>query len=121
MSEAPDRPSGNTAPPRFHASRREPTLGDVETQEGPLNQGGLLSLSSISPTASVPPLPESFAADSARSEESGGLPQRPTRRQVIKPDHVPRLDFSKLKDAMDEDDEEDEIEGEGYEDEELDE
>merc|ERR1740117_1962049 len=104
-------------PPRFHPGCREPT---IETQEGPLNQGGLLSLSSISPTASVPPLPDSFAAESARSEDSGSLPQRPTRRGGPKPDNIPQLDFSRLKDTMEED-EEDEMDDEGYDDEDLDE
>lgn len=114
--------------PSFHASRREPGLGEnsEERQEGPLNQGGLLSLSSISPTASVPPLPESFAVDSARSADSGQLPQRPTRLVIGKPSNVPCLDFSKLKDQLEEDDDEEEFEGEGqqeegYEDEDLDE
>lgn len=117
------RPSSQ--PPRFNAYSREPKLGEAEQHEGggPLNQGGLLSLSSISPTASVPPLPESFAADSARSSDSlPGLPQRPTRGMVRKPDYVPSLDFSKLKDALEEDEEDEEdMDGEGLEDEDMDE
>lgn len=100
--------AANGGVPKFHANRREPTLGDTDGQDGPLNQGGLLSLSSISPTASVPPLPESFNAESARSTDSGMLPQRPPRRQVVKPAHVPQLDLSKLKDQLDDEDEEEE-------------
>merc|ERR1711972_1245623 len=110
-AEAPKRASSNGAP-RFHASRREPGLGDAEGQEGLLNQGGLLSISSISPQTSVPPLPGDGAGESARSTDSGMLPQRPTRRHVVKPDNVPRLDFSRLKDQMEEEEEE-EMEAEG--------
>lgn len=112
--------------PRFHPGLREPSLAEAYGQEGPLNQGGLLSLSSISPTASVPPLPESFAAESARSEDSGMLPQRPPRGESVKPVQVPRLDFSKLKDQLEDEEDEEETPGEvqyesRYTDEELDE
>lgn len=115
--------------PSFHASRREPGLGENSEggQEGPLNQGGLLSLSSISPTAGAlsPPPPESFAVESARSADSGQLPQRP-RLEMFKPSNVPCLDFSKLKDQLEDDEDEEEFEGEGqeeegFEDEDLDE
>jgi len=111
-----DKRASSNGAPRFHAMRREPMLGEgiSDGQEGPLNQGGLLSLSSISPTASVPPLPESFAAESARSTDSGQLPQRPTRRHISKPDHVPTLDFSKLKDQLEDEDDEDDMPGEGH-------
>jgi len=106
---------GLEQPPRFHSSHREPTLGESLRSEGglegTLNQGGLLSMSSISPTASVPPLPDSFAVDSARSADSGMLPQKPTRCPVQKPSHVPGLDFSKLKQLEDEE-EDDDMEGE---------
>merc|ERR1719199_1882343 len=77
-------------------------------------------------SSSVPPLPESFAAESARSTDSGTLPQRPARRRVEKPAQVPRLDFSKLKDQLEDDEDEDDMDGEGhdddnYEDDDLDE
>jgi hypothetical protein len=111
-AEAPKRASSNGAP-RFHASRREPGLGEAEAQEGLLNQGGLLSISSISPQTSVPPLPCDGGSESVRSTDSGMLPQRPTRRHVVKPDNVPRLDFSRLKDEMEEEEEEEEMEAEG--------
>lgn len=107
----------------FHPSRREPTLSEMEAQEGVLNQGGLLSLSSISPQNSQPPPAESMdqghgavsGAESARSTDSGMLPQRPTRRQFVKPARVPSLDFSRLKIQLD--DEEDEEDDGQYEDE----
>lgn len=104
----------------FHPSRREPTLSELEAQEGALNQGGLLSLSSISPQTSQPPPAESMdqghgaasGTETARSTDSGMLPQRPTRRHVVKPAHVPALDFSRLKIQLDDEDEEEEDEGE---------
>jgi hypothetical protein len=113
-ADAAKRALSNGAP-RFHASRREPTLDDPEVQHGLLNQGGLLSISSISPQTSVPPLPGEAGGDSSvRSTDSGMLPQRPTRRHVVKPDNVPRLDFSRLKDNLeDEEEEEEEMELEG--------
>merc|ERR1740130_1675492 len=123
IAEAQKMMSSSGGVPRFHAAAREPNLGEYG-QEGPLNQGGLLSLSSISPTASVPPLPESFAQESARSEDSGQLPQRP-RTRLPKPSNVPQLDFARLKDAMEEDEEEEGSEGEegqdeqGYDDDDL--
>lgn len=102
--------------PKFNAMRREPGLpqdGDPG-QDGALNQGGLLSLSSISPQASANPGVESmeYDADTARSTDSGMLPQRPERRNIMKPAHVPRLDLSLLK-QNEEEEEEDEEEGEG--------
>lgn len=104
----------------FHPSRREPTLSELEAQEGALNQGGLLSLSSISPQTSQPPPAESMdqghgavsGTETARSTDSGMLPQRPTRRHVVKPAHVPALDFSRLKIQLDDEEEEEEDEGE---------
>lgn len=113
----------NNGAPRFAAMQREPHLGDADAQEGLLNQGGLLSMSSISPQTSLPPFPDSLGvsgADSARSTDSGMLPQRPTRRHVTKPDHVPKLDFSRLKNALEEEEEEeDEEEDAGLENEDL--
>eukprot|EP00927_Polykrikos_kofoidii_P036888 TRINITY_DN3109_c0_g2_i1.p1 TRINITY_DN3109_c0_g2~~TRINITY_DN3109_c0_g2_i1.p1 ORF type:complete len:970 (-),score=180.60 TRINITY_DN3109_c0_g2_i1:28-2784(-) len=98
----------------FHALRREPSLevpeGEVNTShDAPGNQGGLLSLSSISPQTSPPPPVDSMqnsCQDSARSTDSGMLPQRPTRRIIIKPDHVPTLDFSRLHIGPEEEEEE---------------
>jgi hypothetical protein len=111
----------------FHPSRREPGLADLlgAADGGPLNQGGLLSISSISAQNSAPPHPESLdmgvgvsCTDSARSTDSGMLPQRPTRRQVMKPDRVPSLDFSRLKpEQVEEADEEEDEEEEEMEDE----
>jgi len=99
----------------FHASRREPTgtEGDgAGCQEGLLNQGGLLSLSSISPqTSPPPPQPDPLAGnESSRSTDSGMLPQRPTRRIVVKPENVPALDFSRLRQHVEEDEQEEEYE-----------
>jgi hypothetical protein len=111
--------SANGGVPRFHASRREPTLGEPEPQEGPLNQGGLLSISSISPQTSVPPFPMETGqeyTDSARSTDSGMLPQRPPMFGRERPQHVPRLDFSRLKEQMEEDEEDDDMEAEGQDD-----
>jgi len=76
-----------------------------------LNQGGLLSLSSISPQTSGNPAPDAMecmlgVCESARSTDSGMLPQRPTRRHVLKPPHVPALDFSRLQQQPEEDEEE---------------
>mmetsp|Transcript_117435 Transcript_117435/g.216217 ORF Transcript_117435/g.216217 Transcript_117435/m.216217 type:complete len:639 (-) Transcript_117435:109-2025(-) len=109
------RAASNGAP-RFAAMQREPHIGDMDAQEGLLNQGGLLSMSSISPQTSLPPFPDSSlgvsGAESARSTDSGMLPQRPTRRHVTKPESVPKLDFSRLKNALEEEDEEEDEEGE---------
>lgn len=98
----------------FHANRREPTgPPDPEgIQEGALNQGGLLSMSSISPQTSAPQ-PESLecmGGISERSTDSGILPQRPTRR-VVRPGHVPALDLSRLNQQLEEDEEEEDEEG----------
>lgn len=99
----------------FHASRREPT--GAEFDAGPdagLNQAGLLSISSISPQTSPPPpqQPESPGAlDTGRSTDSGMLPQRPDRRQVIRPSSVPPLDLARLKQW---EEEEEEAENEAY-------
>lgn len=110
------RASSNGAP-RFAAMQREPHIGDMDGQEGLLNQGGLLSMSSISPQTSLPPFPDSSlgvsGAESARSTDSGMLPQRPTRRHVTKPEHVPKLDFSRLKNALEEEEEEEDEEEDG--------
>jgi len=99
----------------FHANRREPTgPPDLEgIQEGVLNQGGLLSMSSISPQTSAPQ-PESMecmGGISERSTDSGILPQRPTRRHVVRPGHVPALDLSRLNQQLEEDEEEEDEEG----------
>eukprot|EP00931_Biecheleriopsis_adriatica_P006323 TRINITY_DN107739_c0_g1_i1.p1 TRINITY_DN107739_c0_g1~~TRINITY_DN107739_c0_g1_i1.p1 ORF type:complete len:669 (-),score=111.55 TRINITY_DN107739_c0_g1_i1:210-2216(-) len=99
----------------FHANRREPTLSELEVQgqEVTLNQGGLLSLSSISPQNSQNPPPEAMdglgvsGTETARSTDSGMLPQRPTRRHIVKPASVPVLDFSLLKQNIDDEEEED--------------
>merc|ERR1719437_285889 len=78
-----------------------------------LNQGGLLSMSSISPQEeepqnSQPPHLESMlgasAIESARSTDSVPLPQRPDRRRVVRPDHVPSLDLARLGEEVEEDD-----------------
>lgn len=95
--------------------RREPSLeapeGEVNSShDAPVNQGGLLSLSSISPqTSPPPPVMDAGGQDSARSTDSGMLPQRPTRRIIVKPDHVPTLDFSRLRIGMEEDEQEEEL------------
>lgn len=99
----------------FHPSRREPGPGDADGHEGAhLNQGGLLSMSSISPQTSMPlvhePLDGAAAsgADTPGSEDSGRLPQRPCRRHIVTPAHVPPLDFSRLKHQLEEEEEEEE-------------
>jgi len=119
----------------FHASRREPHLGggqheaaEAMAMETTLNQGGLLSMSSISQQTSAVPLTLESALDhhvggagggggggvpdsgdeSAGSCDSGRLPQRPDRRKVIRPHHVPRLDLSRVVLQADEEEEEDE-------------
>jgi hypothetical protein len=116
----PNKMVANNSVPRFHASRREPTLGEVEAQEGPLNQGGLLSISSISPQNSMPPFPMDMmnneGGESARSTDNDMLPQRAPFFGRERPDYVPKLDFSRLKDQLEEDEEEEEMEGEGQED-----
>jgi hypothetical protein len=38
----------------------------------------------------------------ASQEDSGSLPQRPTHSKGAKPEHIPQLDFSKLKDNLEE-------------------
>lgn len=115
----PSKLIANGNVPRFHASRREPTLGEAEAQEGPLNQGGLLSISSISPQTSAPPFPGETGneyIDSARSTDNDMLPQRPPMFGRDRPDYVPRLDFSRLKEQMEEDEEEEDMEAEGQDD-----
>jgi len=106
----------------FNANRREPLGGSGEMMEGPdgqatLNQGGLLSMSSISPQTSAPIMQESAvdrtqltAVDDSGSDDSGRLPQRPDRRKVIKPPHVPRLDLNRMKQRLAEMEEEEEEE-----------
>lgn len=113
----------------FQALRREPSLQSehesqvYHTAEGQLNQGGLLSLSSISPQHSGLTPAEGLQAsglgtDSARSDDSGMLPQRPTRRAVVRPPNVPVLDLSRLQNQLEEDEEEEEegLDGEHMED-----
>lgn len=98
----------------YDASRREPTAADFEpAADVTLNQGGLLSLSTISPQTSPPPPPPQQPAspgalDTGRSTDSGMLPQRPDRRVVIRPSKVPPLDFARLKQLEEEEDEVDE-------------
>jgi len=123
--EAPAAPArGAPAAPlrTFHASRREPTQParqqEQEAVNEGLNQGGLLSLSSISPQTSGNLAPEAAECtlasnESARSDDSGMLPQRPTRRHVLKPPHVPALDLSCLQQHLEEEEEEDEGEDPG--------
>lgn len=121
--------------PGFNAMRREPpSSADLESS-GVLNQGGLLSLSSISPQPSgqytesleasraVPPV-QNDPLDDTRSDleslDSEMLPQKPTHRRCPKPKNVPSLDFTKLDDHADESDGEDGgliPDGEGYSDE----
>jgi len=105
----------------FGSMRREPGPGDLDGHEAMLNQGGLLSMSSISPQNSAPLPPDgpegTSGLESARSGDSGHLPQRPTRRHIIKPPNVPSLDFSRLNQHMDEEEEE---EGQEEEDREMD-
>merc|ERR1712232_636851 len=98
-------------PPRsFHQSRREPSLAS-DDQQPMLNHAGLLSLSSISHAQDLtsPPAPADRLAgqDSARSDDSGMLPQRPDRLQVNKPDCVPALDLSRLHERLEAEDDED--------------
>lgn len=88
---------------------------DHVQQQVLLNQGGLLSMSSISPQTSPPPpiqQAESVGGETARSVDSVQLPQRPTRRHVIRPNHVPALDFSRLNHQLDEEEEEELEQGE---------
>jgi len=49
---------------------------------------------------------KSEVSSSARSTDSGMLPQRPTRRHCPKPSDVPALDFTHLKNQMEEEEEE---------------
>ncbi|CAJ1416174.1 unnamed protein product, partial [Effrenium voratum] len=83
--------------PSFQASRREP---GVEAYDAALNQGGFFSLSSISPQSQLHPQEPDAGhghvhLHSARSDESGILPQRPDRRIVRRPASVPKLDLAK--------------------------
>merc|ERR1711879_443100 len=71
-----------------------------------LNQGGLLSVSSISAQTSPPPPPDphgNAGDESARSSDSGMLPQRPERLIVVRPTMVPSLDLSRLQMQLEED------------------
>eukprot|EP00929_Paragymnodinium_shiwhaense_P107009 TRINITY_DN72959_c0_g1_i1.p1 TRINITY_DN72959_c0_g1~~TRINITY_DN72959_c0_g1_i1.p1 ORF type:complete len:765 (-),score=167.98 TRINITY_DN72959_c0_g1_i1:296-2590(-) len=95
----PAKLAAGGAPPRsFHAGLREPSSAEPSSEQA-LNQGGLLSMSSISAMTSpqhalqASELREIAEDDSARSVDSGRLPQRPERRQVIRPSHVPALDL----------------------------
>jgi len=119
MQVPPEEPSKAAAAAHlrtFHASRREPTGApgpqEAEPAQDPaLNQGGLLSLSSISPQTSGNPAPESMecllnSCESARSVDSGMLPQRPTRRHVMKPRNVPSLDLTRLQQQLEEEQDE---------------
>jgi len=98
----------NGRQPAFQANRREP--GVSEAQEL-LNQAGLMSLSSISPQHSQLHRSAMEAMDhgSARSDDSGILPQRPERRVVMRPASVPKLDLTRLQDL---EEEEEYLEGE---------
>ncbi|CAJ1396660.1 unnamed protein product [Effrenium voratum] len=85
--------------PSFQASRREP---GVEAYDAALNQGGFFSLSSISPQSQLHPQEPDAGhghvhLHSARSDESGILPQRPDRRIVRRPASVPKLDLAKTQ------------------------
>jgi len=95
----------------FHASRGEitgaPEPQEAEPAQDPaLNHGGLVSFSTISPQTSGNPAPESMecmlnSCESARSaDDSVMLPQRPTRRHVMKPPNVPSLDFTRLQQQL---------------------
>merc|ERR1719412_2615433 len=42
------------------------------------------------------------SCESARSADSGMLPQLPTRRHVMKPQNVPSLDFTRLQQQLEE-------------------
>merc|ERR1719281_44821 len=128
--------------PGFNAMRREPpSSADLESS-GVLNQGGLLSLSSISPQGqsqhtesleaskthgSMPPV-QYDPLDDTRSDmeslDSERLPQKPTQRRCPKPKYIPPLDFTilaKMDDEAEDSDVEDGgmIAAEGYSDEEL--
>jgi len=117
-TEDPSKSSAAAHLKTFHASRREPTGApgpqEAEPAQDPaLNQGGLLSLSSISPQTSGNPAPESMecllnSCESARSVDSGMLPQRPTRRHVMKPRNVPSLDLTRLQQQLEEEQDEEE-------------
>jgi len=108
-------------PRSFHPSRREPALDASQPVQacGPevLNQGGLFSLSSISPQHSqlqpVEPIDVPGAAasgtETARSDDSGYLPQRQERR-VIRPPSVPQLDLDQVQQHIEEDEQEQEEE-----------
>lgn len=111
-------PHPSTFPSTFHPLRREPSIEhDSSGGGGPLNQGGLLSLSSISVQPSGH-CTESLEAsrglgatldaktDTARSLDSVHLPQRPTHSHCVKPSFVPGLDLSVLAQYMDENGEE---------------
>eukprot|EP00928_Gymnodinium_smaydae_P001722 TRINITY_DN10616_c2_g2_i1.p1 TRINITY_DN10616_c2_g2~~TRINITY_DN10616_c2_g2_i1.p1 ORF type:complete len:875 (-),score=209.65 TRINITY_DN10616_c2_g2_i1:104-2728(-) len=106
---------GGGPPPRFHLNRREPSM-QSEGEQQLLNQGGLLSVSSISAQTSPPPPIDPHAAqgdDSARSTDSGMLPQRPTRKIIVKPPQVTPLDFSRLQQQLEEEDDYDDYADEG--------
>ncbi|CAK9076105.1 D-aminoacyl-tRNA deacylase 1 (DTD) (DNA-unwinding element-binding protein B) (DUE-B) (Gly-tRNA(Ala) deacylase) (Histidyl-tRNA synthase-related) [Durusdinium trenchii] len=81
----------------FHANRREPGYEGVDM----LNQAHLMSLSSISPqTSQLQPMDQG----SARSDDSGILPQRPERRVVTRPASVPKLDLTQMQQLLEEED-----------------
>jgi len=97
----------------FNAAMREPepaaNWGYAAPEEkSALNQGGILSLSSISQHTSPQYAPMDYCGDSARSTDSGMLPQCPTRRHVVKPANVPPLDLSKVPGPAEEEEEEEE-------------
>jgi len=102
----------------FHALHREPGPGEADGPEVALNQAGVLSMSSISPLTSHPLVQESavdctavsglVCPDSPSSDDSGRLPQRPDRRIIIRPAHVPALDFTRLRHQLDDEEEEEE-------------
>lgn len=85
----------------FQANRREP-VSEVQAADL-LNQAHLMSLSSISPQHSQlqRSMMEPLDHGSARSEDSGILPQRPERR-VLRPASVPKLDLTKMQELEEE-------------------
>eukprot|EP00450_Noctiluca_scintillans_P023010 CAMPEP_0194525150 /NCGR_PEP_ID=MMETSP0253-20130528/60505_1 /TAXON_ID=2966 /ORGANISM="Noctiluca scintillans" /LENGTH=566 /DNA_ID=CAMNT_0039369847 /DNA_START=52 /DNA_END=1752 /DNA_ORIENTATION=+ len=127
-ADGKNRASGSWVRP-FHASMREPSVPLEFEEEGshqahttslhshnghhpaPQMQYQLsedppqmLSMSSISPNHSAPQQ-HSELVETARSADSGTLPQRPTRRHCVKPAEVPPLDFTQLQNHVEEDEE----------------
>eukprot|EP00971_Amphidinium_carterae_P306463 6089962-Amphidinium_carterae.2 len=67
-----------------------------ESQWPPLRMWSYTESNYLEGSISQHTSPQYAAMDSARSDDSGMLPQCPTRRQVVKPAHVPTLDLSKV-------------------------